>query len=64
MSSAQQHQASQAAQQARIHYQVKKGDNVWSIARKFGVSAQKVLRWNKLSARDVIRPGDTLTIYR
>lgn len=64
MSSAQQHQASQSAQKARIHYQVKKGDNVWSIARKFGVSAQKVLKWNKLSARDVIRPGETLTIYR
>lgn len=64
MSSAQRSQTRQTAQRARIHYQVKKGDNVWSIARKFGVSAQKVLKWNKLSARDVIRPGDTLTIYR
>ncbi len=64
MSSAQQNQARQTAQKSRVHYQVKKGDNVWSIAQKFGVSAQKVLKWNKLSARDVIRPGDTLTIYR
>ncbi|MFW5900073.1 MAG: LysM peptidoglycan-binding domain-containing protein [Desulfovermiculus sp.] len=64
MNSAQQAQARQTAQKNRTHYQVKKGDNVWSIARKFGVSAQKVLKWNKLSSRDVISPGDTLTIYR
>jgi membrane-bound lytic murein transglycosylase D len=60
---AQQANSRRTARQARIHYQVQKGDNVWSIARKFGVSPAQVMEWNTLSSRDLIHPGDTLTIY-
>lgn len=64
MSYAQQTQAQESARRARVHYQVRKGDNVWSIARKFGVSPKQVMDWNSLSSQDLIHPGDTLTIYR
>ncbi|WP_051564451.1 lytic transglycosylase domain-containing protein [Desulfovermiculus halophilus] len=60
---AQQVTTQRTARQARVDYQVQKGDNVWSIARKFGVSPDKIMDWNKLSSRDIIHPGDTLTIY-
>ncbi|MFO7803213.1 MAG: LysM peptidoglycan-binding domain-containing protein [Desulfovermiculus sp.] len=60
----QQDQSQKTAQQARVHYKVQKGDNVWSIARKFGVSPRQVMEWNRLSSQDIIQPGDTLTIYR
>lgn len=61
---AQQARTEESARRARVHYQVQKGDNIWSIARKFGVSPQQVMQWNRLSSQDIIHPGDTLTIYR
>jgi membrane-bound lytic murein transglycosylase D len=46
----------------RIIYKVKRGDNIWSIARKFGVSTRKVLSWNDLHGGELIHPGDELEI--
>lgn len=63
MGHAQQTETRKTARQARIQYHVQKGDNIWSIARKFGVRPAKVMEWNKVSSRDLIHPGDTLTIY-
>ena len=63
MGEAQQARARKTAAEARVHYQVQKGDNLWSIARRFGVSPAKIMEWNQLSSRDIIHPGDTLTIY-
>ena len=55
--------AQRAARRDTIKYQVRKGDNVWAIARKFGVSTGQLLTWNRISSQDLIHPGDTLTIY-
>ena len=44
-------------------YRVRRGDNIWKIARRFGVSQGEVLRWNKLTSRSILRPGDKLRIY-
>ncbi len=60
---AQQAKTRKSARQARVNYQVQAGDSVWSIARKFGVEPDQIMAWNKLSSRDLIHPGDTLTIY-
>ena len=38
-------------------YTVRTGDNLFAIAIKFGVELDDLMRWNKLSARSVIRPG-------
>jgi membrane-bound lytic murein transglycosylase D len=46
-----------------VAYQVRRGESVWTIAKKFGVSYKDVLRWNQLSKRSVLRPGDNLKIY-
>lgn len=43
-------------------YEVKRGDSYWTIARKYGVSIEKLLRWNKLSKKDYVRPGQKLVI--
>lgn len=46
-----------------VAYQVRRGESVWTIAKKFGVSYKDILRWNQLSKRSILRPGDSLTIY-
>ncbi len=44
----------------RIIYTVQKGDSLWSIARKFGVSLSAIKRWNNID--DKIFPGDIILI--
>jgi len=43
-------------------YEVEPGDVLGGIATKFGISIETILWANNLTARSVIRPGDTLTI--
>ncbi len=45
-----------------VEYVVKPGDTVGGIASKFGISSNTVLWENDLSAYDLIRAGDKLTI--
>lgn len=42
-------------------YEVRRGDNLASIARRFGVSVDNIKRWNGLS-NDMIYPGQNLTL--
>jgi membrane-bound lytic murein transglycosylase D len=44
-------------------YKVRKGDTVLSIADDFGVPADKLRKWNRLSGNQ-LRAGRTLRIYR
>lgn len=43
-------------------YRVRSGDTLWSISRKFGVSADSLKKANSLGRRSVIKPGQRLTI--
>jgi membrane-bound lytic murein transglycosylase D len=52
-----------AAHAELINYQVQKGDSLWEIARKFGVSTQQLLAWNELGQDSRIHPGDQIKIY-
>lgn len=42
---------------------VRRGDTLWSIARRYEVSTGELIAWNNLSST-VIRPGDRLEIRR
>lgn len=54
----------QPARALRVErYQVRRGDTVAKIARRFGVSVNDVLTANGLGARTVIRPGQRLMVY-
>ncbi len=46
----------------KIIYQVKSGDTLWDIGRKYSVSTSHIKRWNKLAENHVLRPGDKLTL--
>ncbi|MEN3157086.1 LysM peptidoglycan-binding domain-containing protein [Alkalimonas sp. NCh-2] len=48
----------------RIHYTVKQGDTLWDISRAHQVSVNELARWNGMTARDTIRPGQQLVIVQ
>ncbi len=54
--------APEPAQKETI-YQVRSGDNLWSIGSRFGVTTEQLRAWNNLKG-DVLRPGDRLKIFQ
>ncbi|MBN1758072.1 MAG: LysM peptidoglycan-binding domain-containing protein [Chitinispirillaceae bacterium] len=48
--------------EAMVYYTVKTGDNLWRIASNFGISVERLYRYNGLEANAVIMPGDTLRV--
>lgn len=51
-----------SAKQTSVVYKVKKGDNMYSIATKYNVSAEDIMRWNKLKSKTVY-VGQNLKVY-
>lgn len=47
----------------RVTYTVKKGDSLWSISNRYGVTVSQLQEWNKISG-SLIHPGDVLSIYQ
>jgi membrane-bound lytic murein transglycosylase D len=43
-------------------YKVRSGDNLWKIAKRFGVSEKELKAWNRLGNKSVLRPGQTLVV--
>jgi membrane-bound lytic murein transglycosylase D len=46
-----------------VTHKVRRGDTLWDIARRYNVSPQRLMTWNNLNKRSVIRPGDKLKVY-
>ena len=47
----------------RIHYVVRRGDSLWRISSRFGVSVEALRGWNRLGRGGVLRPGQKLVLY-
>ena len=47
----------------KIVYVVRKGDTLFKISQKHGVSIDKLCSWNNISKQQHLIPGDTITIY-
>jgi membrane-bound lytic murein transglycosylase D len=45
-----------------VYYEVKKGDNLWTIARKFSIPLDRLLIANDLDRGAVLMPGDTIRV--
>jgi len=47
----------------KVAYRVRRGDNLYRIARKYGTTVESLRSWNGLQSSSAIYPGDVLTIY-
>lgn len=43
-------------------YVIQPGDSLWSISRRFNVTQQQLLTWNRISAKRYIQPGQKLKV--
>jgi len=46
-----------------VHYKVRRGDNLTTISRKFGVRVSDLRKWNSLNSRGTIYAGQRLKVY-
>ncbi len=45
-----------------VHARIRRGDSLWRIARRHGVTVKKLTRWNRISRRSTLRPGRKLVV--
>ncbi|MCK5354603.1 MAG: LysM peptidoglycan-binding domain-containing protein [Methyloprofundus sp.] len=45
-------------------YKVRKGDSLWSIAKKFKTRSKDIARWNRIGLKSALHPGQTLIIKK
>lgn len=56
-------EAEQLAKGDYVYYRVKRGDNLWTIARKYpGVSNKDIIKWNNITNAKIVKPGMRLKI--
>ncbi|OEU74070.1 MAG: hypothetical protein BA869_03980 [Desulfuromonadales bacterium C00003107] len=46
----------------KLVYQVRPGDTLWDISRRYDLKTRDIMRWNKLGSKHVLQPGDRLTL--
>ncbi|MBZ0272762.1 penicillin-insensitive murein endopeptidase [bacterium] len=47
-----------------VAYRVRSGDTLSTIAKRNRVGTAKLMKWNRLSGKSVLRPGQKITIYK
>ncbi len=55
--------SSQASGKRRMRYQVRGGDSLWTIARRFQVRVADIRNWNALHSKRYLKPGQQLTLF-
>jgi membrane-bound lytic murein transglycosylase D len=50
------------ARSGTIKHTVRRGDSLWTIARRYDVRVKDLMRWNDLSKNAVIQPGQSIKI--
>lgn len=51
------------SEEGHIEYTVKKGDSLWLISQKFGVTITQLQKWNNLQNRRYLQPGQKLLLH-
>lgn len=50
------------AEASSFAYRVRRGDNLWTIGKRYGVAPDQIAQWNDIRG-GLIRPGQTLVMY-
>ncbi|MGD8311605.1 MAG: LysM peptidoglycan-binding domain-containing protein [Gammaproteobacteria bacterium] len=48
----------------KLTHEVRNGDSLWAIARRYQVTVDQVALWNKLNGKALIKPGQELVIWK
>ncbi len=48
----------------KVVHTIKKGESLWDISMKYGVSVKNIVKWNKLPSSTIVQIGDKLAIYK
>ena len=49
-------------EEQKLVYTVKSGDTLWAIASAYGIDVDELKKYNELTGKSIIRPGDKLVI--
>ncbi|MBI4211719.1 MAG: LysM peptidoglycan-binding domain-containing protein [Deltaproteobacteria bacterium] len=55
---------STSSEQTSLSYSIKRGDNLWKIAKKHGVTIAQLKEWNNLTNASKVKPGTALVIKK
>lgn len=47
----------------KTYYTIRRGDSLWSIARRYGTTVQNIVNWNNIQNPNLIYPGQRLILY-
>jgi len=47
----------------KVEYQVREGDTLWDIARRYDIGVTQLAQWNGMAPRDPLKPGRKLVIW-
>ena len=47
----------------KVKLTVRRGDTLWDLHREYDVSVGQIARWNGMSPRDPLKPGQTLVLW-
>ena len=47
----------------KTYYTIKRGDTLWGISRRYGVTVQNIVSWNNIQNPNLIYPGQRLILY-
>lgn len=47
----------------KTYYTIKRGDTLWRISRRYGISVQNIVEWNNIQNPNLIYPGQRLILY-
>lgn len=47
----------------KISYQVRSGDSLYRIARRYSLQVNDILHWNNIGKNNLLQPGQRLTLY-
>ncbi len=54
--------SAQSTSHKRKNYEVRRGDSLYSIAQRFQISVDDLVRWNQISHKASLKPGQTLIV--